>query len=266
MKSNISWSHIFYNPIRSLSEKNNSLTSHFKLCFVGSPGSRNCSFMAGTDSPRRSCFGLPFWSVLFCGRPTSNMFLQATIKHWCGCRVGPCTQWHPLQILLAHRSLLFSRIVQDGVAFPAVMQKVSEWEVANEGRRKKLAEDLLATLIAQAAPLKMQEAKGGTFIVHKFDLPGGQPYVDTFFGSVEPKDLTAAESLLDFAKSFGYTYKSYWTPPSGSWQYTRFSPVWADAVHLGMTLYRTAASNCFAPLDIPRFFAGCPDVPNRACS
>eukprot|EP00438_Fugacium_kawagutii_P010625 Skav201645 [mRNA] locus=scaffold3087:240180:240659:+ [translate_table: standard] len=142
-------------------------------------------------------------------------------------RVGTFThfQWHPLQILFDTRAGVTLRIVQDGVAFPAVMQKVTEWEVANESRRRKLAEDLLATLIVQAAPRKMQEAKGGTFTVHKHDLPGGQPYVDTFFGSVQTNDLIAAESLQDFAKSFGYTYKSYYIPPSGSWQYTRFTPV-----------------------------------------
>lgn len=123
------------------------------------------------------------------------------------------------------------RIVQDGVAFPSVMQRVTQWEEVNGSRKRKLTDDLqkvtddlLGVLIAEVAPRKMHEAKGGKFEVGRADLLGEWQHLHSFFGSVQGKHLKDSEPLNDFAKSFGYNFQTVKVFANGSWHSIVFTP------------------------------------------
>eukprot|EP00438_Fugacium_kawagutii_P003813 Skav230260 [mRNA] locus=scaffold3387:106644:112046:+ [translate_table: standard] len=89
------------------------------------------------------------------------------------------------------------RIVQDGVAFPAAFAKVTMW-------KEEAAEDLLGTLIAEAACEKLGEAQGQPFqaprvqAVERKDVAGGDCHrLGKILRRVELAQLNASEALKD---------------------------------------------------------------------
>lgn len=121
------------------------------------------------------------------------------------------------------------RIVQDGVAFPSVMEKVLKWQQANESRKRKASEDLFGALIAEAASKKMKECKGG-FLINRKSLPVEQNQAkDHVFGGVQVSQLQESEALKDFARLFGYSFAhsaADWISGAahGTWTSTKFTP------------------------------------------
>eukprot|EP00438_Fugacium_kawagutii_P003812 Skav230259 [mRNA] locus=scaffold3387:101986:102330:+ [translate_table: standard] len=109
-----------------------------------------------------------------------------------------------------------------------VDRELAKWQKVNGSRKRKLTDDLLGVMIAEVAPRKMQEAKGGRFEVGKQDLPGGKEHFQSFFGTVQVSDLNGSVPLKDFAKSFGYKFENqnHWGNPQGNgpWTCTVFAP------------------------------------------
>ena len=123
----------------------------------------------------------------------------------------------------SHRSCtsksLIPRIVEDGICFPSVAQRIDRWETQNQEQKQQAASLLLGHWYAQAAVKWMRESGTG-FSIDRWSVeeelsinPRGKESVcrsqrllfDHLFDSVEPGSLAQAESLQRFARAFGYS-------------------------------------------------------------
>eukprot|EP00438_Fugacium_kawagutii_P006386 Skav214719 [mRNA] locus=scaffold2250:229084:231664:+ [translate_table: standard] len=116
------------------------------------------------------------------------------------------------------------QIVQDGVAFPSVMEKVLKWQHANDSRKRKASEELFGALIAEAASKKMKECGGG-FVINRKSLPVEQNVAkDHVFAGVPVSQLQESDALKDFARLFGYSFTHSSEYLQSTWISTRFFP------------------------------------------
>ena len=121
-------------------------------------------------------------------------------------------------------SWVLARIVEHGICFSKVKEKMATWAAENETRQKNFAAELLGSWYAKAAVAQGPERdKGEGFSVEWIDVQAvpldvnSETYMQ-LFSCVDSSALAESESLQGFAKAFGYSVTAIGQGCDGDWQ------------------------------------------------